>query len=89
LGINFAAHNAYAYAGTETGLKADNSTGVSGQDKTTGTAKWVNFSPNRRVLYGTNFFIGFDRKNNLYFGNTSSTMSGQYLPLEIYRIKKP
>jgi hypothetical protein len=89
LGINFAAHNAYAYAGTEKGLKADNNTSIPGQDKTTGTAKWVNFSLNRRMLYGTNFFIGFDRKNNLYFGNTGSTMSGQYLPLEIYRIKKP
>lgn len=92
-GINLAAHNVYVFAGTEKGLITNNAdVSKLGQTQTTGPAKWVNFSPNRRVLYGTNFFIGYDRKNYLYFANSSdngSFSNPQYLPLEIYRIKKP
>ncbi len=91
LGLNFSQHNAYVYAGTEKGLKVTKSDGVAGQDKTTGLAKWVNFAPTRRSN-GANIFIGFDRKNALYFVNTASTgffANEKCLPMEIYRIRKP
>lgn len=85
LGINFAANNAYVFAGTEKGLTSND---VPGQDQTTGSAKWVNFSPIRRGNGAKNSFIGFDRKNNLYFvSSADKTVSGQP-PLEIYMITK-
>lgn len=86
LSVNFSKHNAYAYAGTEIGINRDD---VPGQDQTTGKTKWVNFSPLRRGLEGANFFIGFDRHNNLYFRSMNTTGFGAKVqPMEIYRIKK-
>ena len=90
MGINFTLHNAYAFAGTEAGVEARYGSSVPGQNKTIGPAKWVDFSPNRRVLYGDNRFIGFDRKNNLYFASFAKQGFGaKHLPMEIYRIRKP
>jgi len=98
LGINFSRHNAYAYAGTEAGLKIPSANAATlGQTNTTGLAKWVNFSPGRKPRTGGPlFFIGFDRRNNLYFGSYNySNVPGQvyqYLPnlsMEIFRIRKP
>ncbi|WP_143307498.1 hypothetical protein [Chitinophaga vietnamensis] len=91
MGINFAKHNAYAYAGTEKGLILPISENglVPQQRNTTGLARWVNFSP---VLQKNSrrSFIGFDRKNSLYFVCINQNANGTgYLPLEIYRIKKP
>lgn len=90
LAINFSKHNAYAYAGTEKGLNFRDPADVPGQDRTAGLAKWVNFSPNRRVLYGKNLFIGFDRQNNLYYASFATQGFGaNHLLMEIYRIRKP
>lgn len=98
LGINFSKHNAYTYAGTEAGLKIFYGDAATlNQTQTTGLAKWVNFSPMRvSNASGPMFFIGFDRRNNLYFCTYHySNVIGQgylyqpNLPMEIYRIKKP
>lgn len=87
LGVNFSRHNAYVYAGTEIGVAVND---VVGQDQSDGPAKWVNFSPIRRGPTGKSFFIGTDRKNNLYFGNNAGKgFTNEKLPLEIYRIVKP
>lgn len=89
LGVNFAANNAYVYGGTEQGLKVNPFDGIAGQTKSAGLAKWVNFSPKTRSG-GYNFFVGFDRRNQLYFVSTASLNYGaQHLPLQLYRIKKP
>jgi hypothetical protein len=89
LGINFGLHNAYVYAGTEKGLQTGE---VPAQNQATGLAKWVNFDPTRRGINGKNSFVGFDRRNQLYFISTATEgfiSDQQHLPLEIYRIRKP